>query len=396
MRNPKGCWVQCAVAALMVFCTIGLNINAFSVYIPYLTQLLELNPNQSAGILMVRNLFSVGAVYLARYYYDKLDIRWGYTLALLLSSVALVLYARASGFVGVCAAAAFSGISYGLGGMYPVALLIHRWFSGHESLAMGICASTSGLAITVGAPVITRLVETVSLPMAMHLETGFFLLCTLVCFLLLRNYPDGVSRHTHCRQTVRHALKLNGMFFAVVALGIMGGALSFLTLHYTTEGFDPYRVSAIVSVIGALLIGAKFLLGELFDVWGSYRTNWLFFSAAVIGCLLFCLGGVAGYIPTLAAAFLYGIGASVTTVGIATYAKDLSRPEEFEATQQQYQFASLLGTTVCALLPGPVATVTGNYRGFFVIVTGVTLFAAIVIQGAYRKVKYGKHTTRVL
>jgi hypothetical protein len=33
-HNPKGCWRECAAATLALFCTIGLNINAFSVYIP--------------------------------------------------------------------------------------------------------------------------------------------------------------------------------------------------------------------------------------------------------------------------------------------------------------------------------------------------------------------------
>ena len=44
MKNPKGCWLECTAAALALFCTIGLNINAFSVYLPYLTKLLALNP----------------------------------------------------------------------------------------------------------------------------------------------------------------------------------------------------------------------------------------------------------------------------------------------------------------------------------------------------------------
>lgn len=387
MRNPKGCWLQCAVAALALFCVVGLNINTFSVYIPYLTQYLKISPTQSSGFLMVRSIFSVGAVYLAKYYYDRLDIRWGYTLALLLSAISLGLYARASGFIGLCIAAAVSGISYGLGGMYPVAILIHRWLPRHESLAMGICASGSGLAITVGAPIITHMVETWSLAMAMYLEIGFFLLCTVVCFLLLRNYPAEPLHYTHRPKSIRQPLRINGMFFAIMALGIMGGALSFLTIHYTTEGFDPYQVSTIVSLVGVFLIGAKFLLGVLFDALGSYRANWLFFSMSIISCIMLSLGGIGGYIPALLAAALYGIGASVTTVGITTYAKDLSKPEDYSATQQQFQFASLAGTAICMLIPGPVATITGNYRCFFAIVTGVMVFSTIVIQRSYNKIK---------
>ena len=91
MKNPKGCWLQCTAAALALFCTIGLNINAFSVYIPYLTQLLELNPAQCSGFLMARNLCSVTGVFLAKPFYDKLNIRLGYTLSLVLCILSLFL-----------------------------------------------------------------------------------------------------------------------------------------------------------------------------------------------------------------------------------------------------------------------------------------------------------------
>lgn len=387
MRNPKGCWIQCAIAALAFFCALGLNVNVFSVYIPYLTRLLELSPNQNSGFLMVRGLLSAVSVYFARYYYEKLEIRWGYTLVLIMSVAALAIYSLATGFVGLCVASAISGISCGLGSMYPVAILIHRWFPKHEGLAMGICASSSGLAITIGAPVITYFVETYSMQMAMYVELGFILLCAAICLLFLRNYPDQPLHFTRKVKEEKHSVRLNGMFFAILSLGIMGEAISFLTIHYSVEQVDPYRVSAIVSVVGAFLIGAKFLLGELFDLWGGYRTNWLFFSFAIIGCLLFSIGGAAGHVPAFIAAGLYGVGLSVQTVGTAAYARDLSKPEDFAATQQQYQFASLLGAPICTLLAGPVATITGSYRGFYLIVAGFTVFAAIVIQRSYRKLK---------
>lgn len=387
MQNPKGCWLQCTVAALAFFCALGLNVNAFSVYMPYLVELLELTPNQSSGFLLIRGLLSAAAVYLARYYYEKLEIRLGYTLVLVMSAAALAIYACASGFVGLCIAAAISGISCGLGSMYPVAILIHRWFSRHEGLAMGICASSSGLAITVGAPILTHIIETRSMLTAMYAELGFMVLCAAVCLLLLRNLPDGVQHFTAKFKETRHPFRLNTLFFAIVGLGVMGEAVSFVTVHYSFEQFDPYMIAAVVAVAGALLIGAKFLLGQLLDVWGGHRTNRLFFAAAIAGCLLFCLGGMAGMVPAFAAASLYGIGLSVQTVGVSVYARDLSSPEDYEATQQQFQFASLLGAPVCTLFAGQAATFTGNYRGFFLIVAGVTAFSAVVIQRAYRRVR---------
>ena len=387
MRNPKGCWLECAVAALALFCAVGINMNTFSVYIPYLTKLYTLTPNQTSAILTVRSVFSLVAVYAARAYYEKMDIRWGYTLAMLLGSVAMFLYSCATGYGGICVAAAISGVCYGLGGMYPIAILIHRWFPFHESLAMGICAASSGLAITVGSPIITSLIENYSLTTAMYSEIGFLLASTVVCALLLRNYPDAAPHFSFRPKSKRHPFRLSWMFFAVMAIGILNGSFSFLTTHYTTEGFDPYQVSTIISVIGAVLIGAKFLLGELFDLWGGYRTNWLFFLMAALSCVMFSVGGLAGYGVAILAACLYGVGDAVATVGLTVYAKDLSRPEDFAATQQQFQVAGQLGTLTCTLLPGLIATVTGDYRAFYLMITGLVIFATVVIQKAYRKRK---------
>lgn len=387
MRNPKGCWLECTAAVLAIFCSIGLNVNTFAVYIPYLTKLLALSPTQSSGFLMVRSLCSVCGVYLAKYYYDKLDIRVGYTLALLMSSVALLLYSQVAGFAQLCLAAAISGLSYGLGGMYPVAILIHRWFPYHEGLAMGICSASSGLALTITAPPITALIERFSIQVAMYAELGFFLLCAVICFILLKNYPDAPLHYTHRPKEVRHRLRLNIMFFALVAIGIMGGSFSFISVHYTKEGLDPYQVSTIISIIGVCLVGGKFLLGTLVDLWGGYRTNWLFLSLAIASFILFSLGNRAGYPIAITAGVLYGIGDSLATLGVTIYARDLSKPEEYAATQQQFQFAYMLGVTVCTMIPGLVATITGSYREFFLLVTLFIVFATVIIQRSYVKMQ---------
>jgi len=391
MRNPKGCWRMCTAAALALFCTLGLNINIFSVYIPYLKQLLELSFNQSSGFLTVRNLFTLTAVYLAKFYYDKLDIRIGFSLSLLFCILGVYLYSTASSFLSLCIAAAVSGLSYGLGGMYPVAILIHRWFPYHEGLAMGICAASSGLALTIGAPIITSLIENHSLAFAMRCQMGFMLLCLAVCFFLIRNYPDGELHYTHRPKSVRHRIRLNLMFFAILAIGMLGGGFSYLTSHYTTEGFDPYQVSTIISILGLVLTGAKFLLGGLLDLWGTRTTNWLFLSLAILSCILFSFGSSGGYSVALLGAIAFGIGDSVATVGIPVYARDLSTPDRYAATQQQYQTASQLGGLICSLIPGFIATATGNYRLLYVILALLMVFSTAVIQSTYAK-KQGSRT----
>lgn len=390
MQNPKGCWRMCIAAALAQFCTIGLNVNVFSVYVPYLTELLGLSYNQNSAFMMVRNLCSVGSVYLAKFFYDKLDIRLGYTLVLILNALGVFLYSCSNSFDLLCIAAAVSGLSYGLGGIYPAAILIHRWFPHHEGLAMGICAASSGLALTIGAPIITALTENFSVQYAMYCEIVFLLLIVVVCFILVRNYPDGEIHYTFRPKNVRHPIKFSWMMIAIIAVGILGGSFSYLTIHYTTEGFDPYKVSIIVSIIGLVLTGSKFVLGELLDLVGAFRINWVYLSLAILSCVCFSIGSSAGFSVAITGAILYGIGDAVATVGVPAYAKDLSNPGEYAATQQQYQTAFLSGGLICALITGPLATVTGSYRAFYLVVTGLLIMGSAIIQFTYWKKRQSK------
>lgn len=385
MQNPKGCWRMCIAAALAQFCTIGLNINVFSVYVPYLTKLLALTYNQNSAFMMVRNLCSVGSVYLAKVIYDKLEIRLGYTLVLILNVLGVLLYAYSNCFAMICVAAAVSGLSYGLGGIYPSAILIHRWFPHHEGLAMGICAASSGLALTIGAPIITALIENYSLRFAMCCEIGFLIVVLIVCFAMIRNYPEGDIHYSFRPKSVRHPMRFTWMLLAMLAIGMLGGGFSYLTIHYTTEGLDPYRISLLVSVVGLVLTGSKFLLGELLDLYGAYRVNWVFLTLAVLSCLCFSAGSAMGFPIAVTGALLYGIGDAVATVGVPAYAKDLSKPEEYAATQQQYQTAFLGGGLICALIAGPIATAIGSYRMFYIVIALLMMFASGIIQTTYWK-----------
>ena len=123
------------------------------------------------------------------------------------------------------------------------------------------------------------------------------------------------------------------------------------------------------------------------DLWGGYRTNWLFLSLAIDSFILFSLGNRAGYPIAITAGVLYGIGDSLATLGVTIYARDLSKPEEYAATQQQFQFAYMLGVTVCTMIPGLVATITGSYREFFLLVTLFIVFATVILQRSYVKMQ---------
>ena len=383
--DPKGCWRMCAGATLVLFCIVGLIINAFSVYLPYLRETCNLTNTQNSNVLQVRTMLGFLSLFFVGTYYQKLEIRLGMTLAMLMGSASLVLYAVSDSFWGLCAAAALGGLAYGLGGMYAASLLIHRWFPRHGALALGICAASTGLGTVVGAPVCTFLIERTSLPFSLLTEAVLLLLCAGIAFAIIRNYPAGCEPQAHPARR-RFNLHLNWMLAAVVAIGPVGNtAFQFVAMHYSTLGLDSYRVSALVSVMGIALSASKFLFGGAVDRLGAYRSNWLFFGSTILGSILLFAG--SGYITAIAAVFTFGLGLATSTVGLTIYAEDLSRPEEFEDIVQQYQIAYMMGALLFGSAPGILADLTGNYRPFYVLVTVLSIFSLVVIQRSYRKVR---------
>lgn len=386
MHNPRGCWRECIAATLALFCTTGMNVNAFAVCIPYLRDLLELSYTQSSNFIVVRSLFAFASLFAVKYYYEKLEVRLGFSLMLGLAALSSFLYSWAGSYAGICVAAAVSGLAYGLGGMYPAAILIHRWFPSHEGVAMGICAAGTGAAIIVGAPAMTALTQMWDVRLSLQCQGWFILVCGLICFMLIRNFPAGVLTHPAAKGARHKRLPIGKMYFAVLLVGVLGiSGYSGLTMHCTTEGMEAFQVSTVVSIVGLALTAGKFFMGELLDLWGARKTNWLFFGAAVLGCILFGLGQKIGFAGAVVAAVLFGVGDSVATVGLTAYARDLSTPEDFAATQQQYQSAFMLGGLVSGALPGLLAELTGSYCWFYLGLAVLVVLATAVIQGAYLK-----------
>ena len=384
MKNPRGAWRMCAAATLSLFCIVGLTINAFSVYQPYLQLRCALSNTQAANYVVVRSLFAFGSLFLVGKYYDKLEIRTGLTVALILAALSFAMYSVANNFWQLCLCAAVAGLAFGMGGMYPASLLIHRWFPNHSAVALGICSAGSGLAAIVGAPIITALAEQYSVQTALLAEAAVLLLGAAACFLLIRNWPADAVRTQ--KQTEKSGVRIHitWMFAAVVAIGVLGNTgFQYQTMHYTARGFSPYEVSVLVSVLGTALMASKFLFGEAVDRWGAGRANWLFFGATILGSALCCVSG--GYGLAVGSVLLYGLGLAFGTVGLTVYAKDLTCAEKFADTVRQYQIAYLLGALLFGSAPGILADWTGSYTAFYACLTVLAVFAMVVVQMHYRK-----------
>ena len=182
-------WVVCIAGILVLFITMGTVSNGFSVYLPYIMAEYGLTNAQTSSLVTLRCLVSFFAMLGIGIYYNKVSIRVGVGIAAACAGVSFWLYSVAESYPLFCLGAAISGLSYGLGSMIPISILMHRWFVKHRALALRLCASGSGIATIVLPPITTSMVEGLSIRAAFRIEGIAVFLLTALIILFLRNSP---------------------------------------------------------------------------------------------------------------------------------------------------------------------------------------------------------------
>lgn len=387
MNNPKGCWRVCVGAAIVLFCVLGLMINGFSIYLPLLMDRCGLTHTQTSLFVTVRSLVSLFCMFSMGMYHKKLGIRMGMVLTVLLGAAAMFIFAYSEGILGLCLASVVGGFASGLlGNTYASALLIRRWFRKHSGVALGISAASTGLATVVGAPLVTAMVQRTSVKTTLLMEGALFAVLAVLAFLLIRNAPPGYEEEPAVQVRKKSAFRITVPMASMVLLGAIGGpGLQFLSMHYDHSGFSAVQVTALVSLAGGTLTVSKFLFGEASDRWGVYRSNWYFFGASILACILCCLP--LGYGGAVASVLLFGLGMSFCTVGLSLFAKDLAEPGEYEHTLRGYQIAYQLGVVAFGTTPGLLADWSGSYIPFYAMLACFAVAALVVIQCGYLKNK---------
>ena len=260
MKKMHYGWVICITCTLLLFVTMGTVSNGFSVYLPYIMEEKGLTNAQTSSLVTLRCAVSFLSMLVIGFYYQKVSIRVGTTIAAAAAGVSFLLYSAAEAYPLFCVGAAISGVSYGLGSMIPVSILINRWFYQHRALALSICASGSGIATIVLPPVTTALVENLSMATTFRIEAVAIFLLAAVIFLALRNQPADKGLlpcgQTQAQEAAAQAsvnlgpqrVMTRQMWLLLGCASLFMGALanpgfSHLSVLFTSEGFSSATVA---------------------------------------------------------------------------------------------------------------------------------------------------------
>ena len=398
---------------LFIFVNVGLSSTSFGVYQPYLAALPGVGDGGASLVLSVRTLLTLGAMFCVNWWYNRVDCRIGIGVACLFTAVGFILYGLADGLAGLCVGAVFCGLGYGLGGIVGMTLLTGRWYHDHVGTAVGFATLGSGVAGMLMPAVCHALIAGVSLSFAFLVEAGIAAGVGVLQLVLLRNRPDEMhglvhhggkegSKHIvsriarkHARRSARALLLAQDpisprahilLVVASVFVGMVSiGGLAYMSILFTTNGYEEGFAALMLSVCGVALAASKFGTGELFDHIGTPRGTAFVFAMLVIALVLCCLAPLGSLAVAVAAAVCFGIGGAVGSVGISVWSLELSCAATRASTVKNMQVGYAAGGFLADTFPGFLAQACGSYVPTYAILAVTTAAAGVLVLSVYRR-----------
>lgn len=386
-------WFVCAGATLLLFTSVGIICNAFTIFQPYIIQRGQLSEGQGSLLITTRVASTLLSTMICVRYYQKTGLRKGMVLALLPGALSMVLYATSTHFFGCCTAAILAGITCGLCCIIPATLLVERWFVKCRGLALGICSAGTGGAAVVGPPLIQTLISQFGTPFALFCTAGFFIVSGIISYMLIRDDPSEVELGPYGDKHILEEKNFTPyqkkstwtMFFLLPAaffLAASGGpALGHMGVYLSSEGYQANLVAWMVSALGLTMTIGKCILGSTADRFGNRQACFIFGIALVIGQILECLIPLHFMEVSVIGLLISGLGMSMCTVGIPILNRALcgSSKKALGRTQS----AHIAGSLCLSPLPGIIADHAGSYQPAYVLFAGMTLAAVILILIAF-------------
>ena len=398
MKRMHYAWWVCIGCAVILFCTSGLSVNAFTVYQPYIMRFNGYTNAQSSLLITVRSLCGFASMLASGLYYKKVSLRLGMALSCAVNGLGFLVYSLAKSYLTYCCAAALIGLGYGTGTMIPVVILLGRWFEKKRTLAIGACAAVTGFS-SMGVPtIITAVIERWGMRVCFLGEGVFVVAMALAAFCLLRSDPADMGLQPYGvgegeKAAARKAgpgVEKKDWPLLIPALLMMGGVTgtgySHLTVHASALGYTPHTVALCLTVSGTALMIGKVGYGWVAERIGSRNTNWVFGALLVAGCAMLCLMRGGSPVLLFSAMAINGVGLGFTTVGNAAWAGAWSGPGQYDNTVRRFQIGYSGGQLVFSSLPGIMADhAGGSYRGAYIVFLACSVFVLAAVQYLYYK-----------
>lgn len=398
MNEKTQRWVLVAVCTLMIFISVGIATATFSIYLPYFIKTHGFSNTQTSFLVSMRTIASFLCMFTVTKYFSFFSLRTGMSLAMVGCAGAFALLGSTSNYLLNCVAVAMLGGCYTFASMYPLTILMTRWFGDKSGVPLGIASCGSGVAAVLCPTVITYIIENYSLSAAFYFDAAMTLAITALIYVFVRDNPPGegaaVGGSKGKRAMAAHRFReIEPKYFMLLMLAVtFNGSLTLagwghFAVLFRTTGYSSMDIAYALSLGGVMLTASKFFYGFITDRIHTYKSNFLFCSLVNFGFLLcMLLPFHYSWLPTAIAVFT-GLGCPISTLGIAMWTKEVSSPEHFPENLRKLQTCHQLGGLIFANAPGMLADLTGSYIPSYVLFFCLGMTSYIIIQSIYTKKK---------
>jgi predicted MFS family arabinose efflux permease len=388
MSLKTGRIITTACCTLQLMCTIGLCINSLTIFMPYLIANGTLTNTQSSAIGTVRLVASFFAMFPLEGYLRRVGLRRGMLLSLLIAGAGVLAFSQAKSFLMCCAAAVVIGIAYSLGGMVTVSVLLNTWFDSHLSAAIGICTSGTGLALIIAPPIITRVIEGVSVSAGFMTIVGFVGVTFLLELVFLRERAPYTAADKKQAAAAPAAPEQGEIMLFTVLIGALSyPAYQHLSVLFSEAGYSGVTISHLLSVYGIALTIAKCACGVLTEAFGSRRMLIFIQGTLTVGLAGCCLAGYIGAVGTGVLMVVIAFGLVTATVGFPILALAFAPHGGYDSLLRRMQTVYLISGMFFNILPGFVADLTGSYIPAYVGLTVLAFISVVVVWHLFGRLR---------
>lgn len=394
--SPAYRYVIAGCCALLMFINVGLLTNIFSSFFPFIMKEHHFTNTQLSLLTTTRNISALICMIAADKFYEKLSLRTGIFITLVCAVLSHLIYSFTSTPMMYYIASVIIGISYGLGGVIPAAILIQRWFTTHVATALAFTSAGTGVAAVLGPVILTRLCQHFGLAKTFFMEAMLMVFGTILLMLLIRESPSASEQDSAKTSEPQNLLSDIGpdipftgnlrIYTALFLVGVIGlTSYSNFSMLYTTCGHPIEIVSLAISFLGGMLLLGKCTFGLSCDRFGTGNALTAFCLFLLIGQSLCCL---APWIPSsfiFVTLFIFGLGTAVPGVSIQILASGLSSPKTYARTVKNYQLTHTLGGLLSSAIPGIIADASGSYVPAHILFTFCAAAILFLLVPAYKK-----------
>ena len=274
-----------------------------------------------------------------------------------------------------CVATTLAGIS--------VTTLVNNWFVDKRGLATGLAFAGSGVSAAIMTPVLTTVVTDYGWRMGYRTMSLVSFIILIPAMLLIRLEPSdkgllpyGVTPHPSEEDkrsipvieqtglTRAQAVKTSSFYFqsiGIFCLSLAGMGISNHAISYFTDiGYSPLTASTAMSLVMTIMIGAKILLGAVFDKIGSVRSAILTGLCMIASTLSIRFAGAGAFMPYVFSV-CFGFGYSTLTVPYSYLIGQNFGTREFSSIYSLICTLGSLGGGIAATLTGMLYDRLGAY-----------------------------------